>query len=142
MGRKLLAIFSGLVVAGLLVAFVEFLGHQTYPPPADLDFSNTEQLQAYIQTLPTGAFVFVLVAWFIGAFAGSFTTTKISFKKTPTLSPTFIFGILFLLGCVGNLVMIPHPLWFSISTILFVPTIIYIVASSVARRQKETLEAQ
>ena len=41
MGRNIAAGVAGILVAVGLVWMVEMVGHSVYPPPPDLDFSDT-----------------------------------------------------------------------------------------------------
>ncbi len=116
MGRKILAVVAGLVTGFVLVACIEGIGYIFYPPPADLDMTNTEQMSNYIQTLPTGAFLFVLAAWLIATFGGGIVAWLIA-KDKPMMFASII-GALLLAASVFNLVMHPHPTWFSISAVV------------------------
>ncbi len=77
MGRKILAVVAGVILAGLVVYGVQAIGHQVYPPPENLDTKNMEAMKAYVATLPVGAFLFVLVAYILGSFAGGWLAAKI-----------------------------------------------------------------
>jgi hypothetical protein len=112
MGKNIAAGIAGIVTAGLLVWLVEMLGHSVYPPPADLDFANPEAMGAYVATLPIGAFLFVGAAWFIATLGGTFVACKIGSAK-PVIFASIVGGLM-LVATAFNLVMIPHPLWFSI----------------------------
>ena len=70
MGRNIGAGVAGVIIAFALVWIVEAIGHMIYPPPADLDFGNTDVMRAYVDTLPLGALLSVAIAWFVGAFGG------------------------------------------------------------------------
>ncbi len=90
--RLIFALAVGIIVFSLTVAGVEAVGHLVYPQPpefaeigarmsdamASRDQAALERSQvdlakamaAYVETAPTGAFVFVVVAWITGAFVG------------------------------------------------------------------------
>jgi len=116
MGRKILAVVAGLVTGFVLVACIEAIGYIFYPPPAGLDMTSTEQMGAYIQTLPTGAFLFVLAAWTIATFGGGLVACLVA--KTKPMMFASIIGFCLLAASVFNLVMHPHPTWFSISAVI------------------------
>lgn len=112
MGKNIAAGVAGFVVAGLLVWLVEMLGHSVYPPPPDLDFADADAMRAYVATLPVGAFLFVGGAWFVATLAGTFTACRIGTAK-PIIFAGVVGGLM-LVATAVNLVMIAHPLWFSI----------------------------
>ena len=116
MGKNIVAGVAGVVIAGVLVWLVEMIGHSVYPPPPGLDFADPDAMRAYVGTMPTGAFLFVGGAWFIATLAGTFAACKIGDAKPMIFA--IIVGGLMLVATAANLIMIPHPLWFSIVGII------------------------
>ena len=112
MAKKIAAGIAGVIVAFALVWFVENIGHSVYPPPADLDFADADAMRAYIDALPIGALLFVAGAWFLGTLGGIVTACRIGDAEPRTY--TMVVGGLVLLATAANLIMIPHPAWFSI----------------------------
>jgi hypothetical protein len=112
MGKNIAAGIAGVVIAGLLVWLVELLGQTVYPPPTDLNFADPDAMRAYIDRLPLGALLFVAAAWFIGTLGGTFAACKIGTARPIVFAG--VVGGLMLIATATNLVMIPHPLWFSI----------------------------
>jgi len=114
--RNIAAVLAGVVTAFVLILVVEKLGHLIYPPPADLDFSDPEAIRPYMATLPFVALLFPMIAWVVGTFAGSLLASKIG-----TANPLLFAGIvggLVLAATIANLIMIPHPVWFSIVSLI------------------------
>ena len=62
----------------LTVSLVEMLGHMVYPPPEGLDPAHPETIIEAMKTMPGGALLAVVIAWILGAFAGSITATLIA----------------------------------------------------------------
>lgn len=112
MVKNIAAGIAGVVIAGALVWLIEMLGHFVYPPPPDLNFADAEAMGVYVTTLPIGAFLFVGGAWFLATLGGTFVACKIGDAKPMTYA--IIVGGLMLIATAANLIMIPHPLWFSI----------------------------
>lgn len=113
--RSVLAVITGCVVAFVVVALVESWGHWVYPLPRDLDLTQPERLAEFIQTLPAGAFGFVLAAWFLGTFVGGVTAALIA-RRRPFVTTGIVAGVV-LLATAANLYLIPHPLWFAVTGI-------------------------
>ena len=118
--RNAAAFIVGIVTAFGLVWLIEKLGHTIYPPPADLDFSDPKAIRPYIATLPIFALLFPMFAWFIGTFAGSLVACYVG-EARPLLF-TSVVGGLVLAATIANLIVIPHPLWFSIISVLGIVT--------------------
>jgi len=112
MGKNILAGIVGVVLAGSIIMIVEMVGHTLFPPPPDLDFSDVDAMRTYVSTLPAGAFLFVVLAWNLGAFGGTLGACKIGNAKALTFA--CIIGGLILAGTAYNLATIPHPLWVAI----------------------------
>lgn len=131
MVRKISAVVLGIVIAIAIVAAVESLGHAVYPVPPDVRFDDPAQYQAYVAGLPAGALMFVLAAWVLGALIGGLIACLVAREK-PFLYSTIIGGAI-LAATVMNLVMIPHPLWFSVTAIMSIAAITFLtglIASS------------
>lgn len=116
--RYLLALVAGVLVAGFVVAGIEALGHTMYPPPKGLDTTDMEQLRAAVEAMPVGALLFVMLAWIAGAYVGGVVAARLAPGHRGLMAG--VIGALILAGAVANLVMIPHPLWFAIVSVLAV----------------------
>ncbi|MCG3120890.1 MAG: hypothetical protein ALAOOOJD_03785 [bacterium] len=120
MGRNILAVIAGVILAGIVTYAVQGIGHQVYPPPANLDIKNLEAMKAYVATLPMGALLFVLLAYVLGSFAGGWLAAKIA-RTSQIHVPLTVGGVQLFFGII-NLLMIPHPLWFAIAAVIvFLP---------------------
>jgi hypothetical protein len=124
MMRNALVLLAGLAAAAAAIAAIEALGHMIYPLPPGLNVHDRAQLTAYIETLPLPAFLFVLAAWAGGVFAGAGTVALL--VKQP--SPFYIVIItgLVLLGAIGNMLMLPHPMWFMLAVMVLIPAAGYL----------------
>lgn len=120
--RYLWSVILGWVVAIGVVAGIEKFGHMIYPPPMGLDVNNNEAMLAYMDALPIGALLFVLVAWFCGAFFGG--VVCVFFSKAKAMMFSIIIGAIVLLGALTSLIFIPHPIWFSIVALLGLPIVV------------------
>jgi len=111
MVRNVAAAITGIVTAFVLIMLIEKLGHIIYPPPPDIDFSDPEAMRPYIATLPFLALLFPMIAWVVATFAGTALACKIGTANP--LAFAAVVGGLVLAGTIANLIVIPHPVWFS-----------------------------
>jgi hypothetical protein len=111
--RKLAAAVVGVVVAILTIQLVEMLGHLVYPPPADFEFGEPEQVREFISTLPIGSILFVAAAWALGTFLGTLAGALVSGSRA--LPYATVVGGIVLAGAITMLLIIPHPWWFTIA---------------------------
>ncbi len=121
MKRRVAGVIVGLVAGFLAVSLIESLSSLIYPPPADLDFGNSEAVRAFISDLPIPAFLIVLAAHAGGALIGGFVCAAMVRERWPAGS--LMVGSVLLIGGAVILLRIPHPIWFSIADlILYLPT--------------------
>jgi hypothetical protein len=113
--RNISAVLLGVVVAFCTVMLVEWLSHQVYPLPPGLDFKNPEQVRQFTSSLPLGAFLLILLGWLLGTISGGLAACYVAREKPLVFAS--IIGAVMLAATVANLVMIPHPTWFSIAGI-------------------------
>ncbi len=126
MTRKILAVVFGVVVAVVLIISIEALGHTVYPVQDDFDLTNTEVLKAYMIDAPIAALLLVLGAWLVAALVGGLLACFIA-KESPLIYSAIVGGLV-LMGTVINLISIPHPLWFSITSVVAIIATIFVTA--------------
>ncbi|MCZ6715519.1 MAG: hypothetical protein O6946_00485 [Gammaproteobacteria bacterium] len=126
MTRKILAVVFGVVVAVVLIIAIEALGHTVYPVPDGLDLTNAEVLKAYMIDAPIAALLLVLGAWLVAALVGGLLACYIA-KESPLVYSAIIGGLV-LMGTVINLISIPHPLWFSITSVVAIIATIFVTS--------------
>ncbi|HNQ14818.1 MAG TPA: hypothetical protein PKM58_04590 [Pyrinomonadaceae bacterium] len=129
MVRNVLSVVLAFVIGGLAVFAVEKLGHTVYPIPAGLDPNNLEGLAEYVKTMPVGALLFVLAAQSAGSLIGGLVTGFVSVAKFPT---AMIYGVLALIMAALNAFAIPHPIWFTIVS-LVLPIPLALLGSRIGR---------
>lgn len=126
MRRKIVAVVLGVVVAMILIVAIEALGHSVYPPPANLDITDSGAMQAYVMSAPVGALLSVLAAWLVATLVGGLVACFVA-REAP-LKNSAIVGGLVLLGTTVNLVSIPHPPWFSATSIVAIIGTIFVTS--------------
>jgi hypothetical protein len=102
----------------MLVAVIAFekAGHALFPAPAGVDFSDPEQVRRVMELLSPGALFAVLAGWVAGAALGAFVAAKLA--REHRLAAAMSIGVVMLLLVVANLVMLPHPWWMALGSVL------------------------
>jgi hypothetical protein len=126
MARNVAAALAGIVTAFVMIMLIEELGDIIYPPPPDLDFSDPEVMRPYIATLPFLALLFPMIAWVVATFTGTILACKIGTANP--LAFAAIVGGLVLAWAIANLIMIEHPLWYSLVSLVAVAASAWIAA--------------
>lgn len=109
LGRSILAILVGVLVAGLMIAGIEWISAQLYPLPPGLDRGDPEAMREHVRQLPSTAFGLVVLAWAVGTFTGAFLAARIA-RRSPLLHGLTIGGLFLVAGAV-NMLLLPHPAW-------------------------------
>ena len=116
MGRTILAVVVGVVVAWLVIVLSQFAGAAAYPPPPGLDVTDPQQLAAFIEAAPAMAMMFVLAGYALAALIGGWVAARIS-RAHPRIAALLV-GAMVLAGVIANTMMIPHPLWMTAAGVL------------------------
>ncbi len=119
LARGIAATVAGVLLAGLTIAGVEWLGHRLYPPPAGLQANDLQALAAHVAAMPIGALLFVLLAWLLGVFLGGLVAAFLAGRRHRLYAGVVVAVIL--LGAIANFAMIPHPAWFMALTVIVLP---------------------
>jgi hypothetical protein len=120
MPKKIIAVLAGILAGFILIGLVEALGQYLFPEPAELLSTDPSFPKAteWITAIPVEQMLMVLLAYVIGSFGAGFITTSIS----PGKSLALITGFILLISGTINVLLIPHPLWFTIISIsLYIP---------------------
>jgi hypothetical protein len=131
MGRTILGVLVGLVVAWLVMSLCEFGSLALHRPPPGLDLRDPEALALHIASAPLSAMLLVLAGWVGGAFLGAWVAARIARHRH---AAALVIGALVVLGVVANSVMIPHPLWMTIAGIALPIPAAWLAARRLARK--------
>lgn len=115
--KTFLATVAGLVIGGVMIWALEALGHQLFPLPFELDPQDPkylEDLKNLMFKIPVESMIAIIVAHIVGVFTG-LCVAKVIQKDSAV--PVYIIGGLFLFSTGINLMVIPHPVWFSVTDI-------------------------
>lgn len=127
---KLIAgVVVGIVAAAATILLVE-LGARLVYPVGNVDIRDADAVAAMIASLPLGAMLFVVAAWFAGALVGGAAAAWISGRRW---AAWLIGAIVALMGIV-NIFTYPHPVWMQIAAVV-APVIGGIVGGHVADRR-------
>jgi len=124
MGRIILAVVVALIAAFGVILIVEMINTLVVPMPGSDITGDPAKLSAFMTTLPTTAYVVVLVGYFLGSFAGGFIVKNMSRRESPGMTLPAVIGGVLTIGAVLNFfVFLPgQPVWFVIiGLLIFIP---------------------
>ena len=114
--RQVLGALAGIATAVLTVMLMEWLSHVIYPLPDGLEITDSAALRAHIAAAPLAALLLVLLGYLIATFDGTFVACLIG--RAPPYIYALLIAVLMLAGTASNLIMIPHPTWFSVLAVV------------------------
>ena len=129
--RLAIALLAGLIAGFVCTASIQALSIALYPAPVDLDLTQPEAVAQWIEQLPVGAFLLVLLSHALGAFMGAAICQAIA--GTIWRPGWMVIGVLFLAAGIYNLIEVPHPIWFAIADVITYIPAAWIGGSTLAR---------
>lgn len=115
--RNLGAVFLGMIVGMAVNMGLILLNGAIFPPPPGTDMNDPAQMNAYVATLPTAAFLIVMAAHLGQSFVGGWVAARVGQSRPVLLA--MIIGVLTLLGGIANMMMIEHPPWMYVELPLY-----------------------
>ena len=118
--KNTLVVIISILAGGLFVFLAESLIHQWYPLPTNVDPDDMKSIKQYMPNAPVGSLALMVLTHAIAAFISGWLIAK--FAKSNVQFLALITGMIWTLVGVTNIVMIPHPIWFSIAdTCIYLP---------------------
>ena len=109
--KNILALIAGCVVGSLVNMSLIMLSGSVIPPPDGAVVTTTEGLKASMQLFEPKHFIMPFLAHALGTLAGAFVCVKIAASNHLILA--FLVGLLFFMGGLASVLMLPSPVWFS-----------------------------
>ena len=131
--KNVLAVIGGVLVGGVVNTALVVVGPLIIPPPAGVDMTTAEGLQAGMPLLQARHFVFPFLAHAVGTLVGAAVTARLAASRHRQLA--LVVGVVFLLGGVAAARMIPAPAWFVALDLLVAYLPMAWLGAHVARRQ-------
>ena len=118
MFRFLAALPVGLIVMFVVIAVVEAVGHQLFPPSDEMkraiellmknDPAAQQAVRDALPTMSGASYLPVVLAWMLGAGAGAWTAATMGGRMHATFG--IAIGLLVALLAAGNMLYLPHPM--------------------------------
>ena len=137
MVRQIIAVVCGFLVGSALnMGLIQLNMHVLFPMPAGVDMNDPEQFNAFIATLPTAAFLVVMLAHLGQSFVGGWVAARLGASHPMLLA--MIIGVLSLAGGIVAMTMITGPDWLVIELPLYLA--VAWLAGHLEQRRRSALE--
>jgi len=132
--RNILAVIAGAVVGGIVNGIIIKISGSVIPHPEGVDVNNMESIVANIDKYEPKHFLMPWLAHALGTFVGALIAAK--FAATHKMKMALIIGVLFLIGGISAVAMIPAPMWFNVLdlALAYIP-MSYLAAKLVIRNE-------
>ncbi|MGI8561933.1 MAG: hypothetical protein ACR2J7_11000 [Luteimonas sp.] len=132
MGRTVLAVVAGLVVALLAMVSVEFLALQLWPPPPGFVLEDEADLARLVELATPAKKAAVVFGWALASFLGGWVAARVSHRHRTGAAVAI--GVLVVAGVVFNAANIPHPMWMNVLGVLL-PVPMALLAARLATKR-------
>ncbi len=110
--RNILAVIAGAILGGVVNMAIVNLSGSIIPPPEGTDTSTMEGLKEAMRFFEPKHFIMPFLAHAIGTFVGALIAALIAANNKMIFA--LLVGILFLIGGIVMVFMVPSPTWFII----------------------------
>lgn len=119
--RKILAVIIGIIIGSIVNMGIIMLSSSIIPPPDGVDVTNMESIKSSMHLYEPRHFIFPFMAHALGTFVGAFLSALIVVKYENRFA--LIIGVVFLIGGVSSILMLPSPTWFTVldTVVAYIP---------------------
>lgn len=135
--RTILGIVIGLACGVLIISGWEGFIHSMFQLPKDVNLNDKVAAVTAMQQVSIVAYILLLVGYSLAAFVGGAVATAID--KSKKVLPALIVAGLLMIAAAANFVLLPHPTWFIISTMIAYPLFALIAAALILKVKLEPL---
>ena len=114
--RIILAILSGIFLGSVVNMGIINLSGSIIPPPNGADLTTVEGITSAMHLMEPKHFLMPFLAHAFGTITGAFVAALITKKNE--MSIAMFIGVVFLLGGITSVMMLPSPLWFTLTDLI------------------------
>ena len=111
--RNVIAIVAGIILGSIVNMAIIMLSSSVIPPPEGVNPSDMESLKASMHLFEPKHFLMPFLAHAFGTLVGAFVAGLIAINHRLKIS--LAIGLFFMLGGITNILLLPSPLWFTIT---------------------------
>ena len=115
--RNILAVVAGIIIGSIVNMAIITVSGSIIPPPEGADLTTLEGLKASFHLMEPKHFIFPFLAHALGTLVGAYLAAVIAANHK--LKFALVIGVVFLIGGIMNICMLPSPIWFTIIDLVF-----------------------
>lgn len=117
--KYVLPVVVGAMSAMMLITLGETYIETIYPLTAGTDKYDVDSLAKGMRAMPDKAFVFLLLNYMVCSLIAGIVATLIA--KRENARPATVVGIVLTLAGLYNFLYLPHPSWFAVNLLIYLP---------------------
>ena len=110
--KNIIAVVTGIIIGSFVNMGIIMISGSIIPPPEGADITTMEGLKASMHLFGLKNFIFPFLAHAGGTFVGALLAALIAANHKMRFAISI--GVVFLIGGVMNVMMLPSPLWYSV----------------------------
>jgi hypothetical protein len=110
--KNVLAVIAGIIIGSVVNMGIIMLSSSIISPPDGVNPADIESIKANMHLYEAKHFVMPFLAHALGTLVGAFIAVLIA--TTNKFSFAMAIGVVFLLGGIANVFMLPSPMWFNV----------------------------
>jgi hypothetical protein len=110
--KNILAVVSGAIIGSIVNMGIITVSGSIIPPPEGADLTTPEGLKASMHLFQPINFLMPFLAHALGTFGGALVAALIAANHKMIFALSI--GVLFLVGGIASVFMLPSPLWYSV----------------------------
>lgn len=110
--KNIIAVVTGIIFGSIVNMGIIMISGSIIPPPEGADITTMEGLKASMHLFGPKNFIFPFLAHAGGTFVGALLAALIAANHKMRFAISI--GVVFLIGGVMNVMMLPSPLWYSV----------------------------
>lgn len=110
--RAIIAVLTGIVLGYSIIFLFQVVS--PFHPPEGIGLQNAIAYNEWVSQLPTSAYLYFLISYFISALAGG-AITGYMVLRTPYQIGSLVTGFTLLILAIGSFLAFNHPVWMTYS---------------------------
>lgn len=129
--RNVLAIVIGIVLGSLVNGAIIDVSGKIIPPPNGADLTTLEGLKTTMHLFTPKHYLLPFLAHALGTFIAAYLACRIA--KSSKMIVAAVVGVVFLIGGIWMITLVPSPIWFTLTDLIFAYLPMAYLAKKIAR---------
>jgi len=119
--RNILAVIAGIIIGSIVNMGIIMLSSSIIPPPEGVNPADMDSIKSNMHLYEAKHFIMPFLAHAFGTLVGALIATLLAASNNFAFA--IAIGVVFLIGGIANIMMLPSPMWFNVLdiTVAYIP---------------------